>query len=123
MRDKEEAKKLLGIYWHDENGHYSKEKFEAHDFNESERTKCDRKFLFKETDILNPSKSTYITVRRWIKAIKENTLAAYGEGSSVTRYNCLLMVLAAIELCVTDTQMELWESDPTVQLLNRETVR
>jgi len=95
------------------------DQFEKYDFNEAERTKAPMPRYFKLKDILNPSPSTYILFRKWIRVITEGTLAKYGEGSSFKLYNSLLMVLAALELNITDSKIEVWEGKyPILAMLN-----
>lgn len=94
-------------------------KLEKFDFNQCFRTGCDKPKYFSETEILKPSKEDYIMVRKFIRTIADNTLAKYGEGSSFVVYNALLMVLAAMELCIDDAKMEEWQADPALQFLNQ----
>lgn len=92
---------------------------EKFDFNQCVRTGGQQPLYFSEERILNPSKTDYIAVKKFIRSIIDNTLAKYGEGSSFVVYNALLMVLAAMELCIDDAKMEEWEADPALQLLNK----
>lgn len=105
-----EAKNLLNSFFQDG--------VEKYDFNEAERTGASPFFL-QESRILKPSKKDYLLIRKWLHRIKESSVAQYGEGKQFFLYNALLIVLAAMELCVDDSRMESWEADPFLQFLNK----
>lgn len=69
-------------------------------------------FLTKE-EILNPEKDSYIVIKKILCILKDNRPDLIGG----TKYNDLLMVLAAMTDCITVSQMEEWEADPRLTLL------
>lgn len=92
---------------------------EKYDFNDSQRTGAKNSFFLTVKDIIYPSIGLYITIRKWIKIMSDST-DVYGdnEGSSL-RYNSLLTVWAAMELCISDKKMEEWEGrSPILTILN-----
>jgi hypothetical protein len=91
---------------------------ETFDFNRSKETEAANPFFFSEARILQPSKKDYIFAKKWIRQLSDDTLAKYGEGRSFTTYNALLVIIAAMELCIDDVKMEEWQSDPVLQFLN-----
>ena len=108
--DKSKAEFILTSY-------FGKDFFE-YDLNDSKRTNG-KPFVIKKEDILNPTKDSYLAIRKIIWAIKENRPdMQYGTGDSFLRYNSILMILAAMTECIPSSLMEEWEGLPEFAFLN-----